>query len=140
MMQQHMFDEKTTGALILVVHDVEETRDGIESLLQASGYRVDPARSEEEAVWRARREPPELILISLCGPEAQVIAIAHRVRQRSGLPQRVPVIIFCVETLAEGAELEIGMNVHVTRPSNFNDLRALMARLLRQLPSRPSGR
>jgi CheY-like chemotaxis protein len=33
------------GSLILVVEDVEETRDGIEKLLKADGYRVDPAET-----------------------------------------------------------------------------------------------
>jgi CheY-like chemotaxis protein len=43
------------GMLILVVEDVEETRDGIEKLLEADGYRVDPAREEEDAIARATR-------------------------------------------------------------------------------------
>ena len=38
------------GSLILVVQDVEETRDGVEALLKADGYRVDAARDEEDAV------------------------------------------------------------------------------------------
>jgi len=40
------------------VEDIEETRDGIEQLLTADGYRVDPARDEEDAVVRAKRTPP----------------------------------------------------------------------------------
>jgi CheY-like chemotaxis protein len=46
---------KHPGPLILVVEDVEETRDGIEKLLAADGYRVDPARQEEDAVTTAMR-------------------------------------------------------------------------------------
>src|SRR5690242_7715795 len=118
-----MSGEKAAGALILVLHDVEETRDGIEKLLQASGYRVDPARNEEEAVLRAVRRPPDLILVSLCDPETRVVAIAHRVRERSGLREEVPIIIFCVATLPEGTDMKIGINVYATRPDNFNDLR-----------------
>jgi len=70
--------------------------------------------------------------VSLCGPETRVVAIAHRVRERSRLSQEVPIIIFCVATLPEGTEIEIGMNVYAIRPDNFNDLRTLLARLLRQ--------
>jgi len=40
-------------ATVLVVDDVEESRDGIEKLLTADGYQVDAARSEDEAVDRA---------------------------------------------------------------------------------------
>jgi CheY-like chemotaxis protein len=130
-----MFGKGETGRLILVLHDVEETRDGIEKLLQSSGYRVDPARDEREAVRRALRQPPDLILVGLCGPEAYVIATAQHVREGSGLPEVVPVVIFCAETLAEEADLQIGMNVYLARPGNFDDLRTLLARLLRQAPS-----
>ena len=42
----------------VVVEDVEETRDGIEKLLKADGYRVNPARDEDDAIERAKREPP----------------------------------------------------------------------------------
>jgi CheY-like chemotaxis protein len=135
-----MFGKEGTGALILVVHDVEETRDGIGKLLQFSGYRVDPARDEKEAVWRALRQRPDLILVSLCGSEAYVIATAQHVRDGSGLPEDVPVVIFCADTLVEGTDLQIGMNVSLARPGNFDDLRALLARLLSQRPSQRSGR
>jgi DNA-binding response OmpR family regulator len=134
-----MFDEEETGARILVVHDVEETRDGIEKLLRSSGYRVDPARDEKEAVWRALRQTPDLILVSLRGPETRVIASAQNVRESAGLSAKVPVVIFCVERLAEGTELQFATNVHMTRPDNFDDLRALLARLLRQPASGRSG-
>ena len=135
-----MFVKEGTGALIMVVHDVEETRDGIEKLLRSSGYRVDPARDEKEAVWRALRQSPDLILVSLCGPEAYVIASAQYVRDSSGLPEDVPVVIFCADTPVERTDLQIRMNVWLARPGNFDDLRTLLARLLSQSPSEHSGR
>ena len=46
------------GPLILVVQDVEETRDGLEKLLKTDGYRVDAARVKDDAVVRAQRQPP----------------------------------------------------------------------------------
>jgi len=123
------------GALILVVEDVEETRDGIEKLLKADGYRVDPARSEEDAVMRARRESPNLILVSL-GPHVDVVATVARIRARAELSDEIPIVIFCVETIAEGAEVKIGTNVYATRPDNFDQLRSLLGRLLPRLPLR----
>ena len=47
--------------LILVVQDVEETRDGLEKLLTGDGYRVEAARAEDDAVVRAQRTPPDLL-------------------------------------------------------------------------------
>jgi CheY-like chemotaxis protein len=83
--------------IILVVEDVEETRDGIEKLLEADGYRIDPARDEKEAVARALRGSSDLILLSLAGLPAELIAAARRVRERGALNEEVPIVIFCSE-------------------------------------------
>jgi DNA-binding NtrC family response regulator len=58
-----MINVSHKGELILVLENIEETRDGIEELLNADGYRVDPARNEKEAVIKAMRQRPDLILI-----------------------------------------------------------------------------
>ena len=125
-----MTEDNDRAPLILVVEDVEETRDGIEQLLTADGYRVDPARDEEDAVLRAKRAPPHLLLVSLGGPAIDLIATAARIRDRAQLSQGVPVVLFCIPTVAEGAEVEIAGNVYLTRPDNFDQLRALLRRLL----------
>ena len=125
-----MLKDNHRAPLILVVEDVEETRDGIEKLLISDGCRVDPARDEEDAVLRARREYPNLILVSLGGPTVEVIASASRIRERAQLSELVPVVIFCIQTLSEGDEVRIEGNVYLTRPDNFDQLRALLNRLL----------
>jgi DNA-binding response OmpR family regulator len=132
-----MTTESDAGARILVVDDVEETRDSIERLLRKDRYSVDPARNEEDAVVTARRHPPSLILVSSGGPASEVIATAGRIRERAGLSEQVPVVVFGVDTVDEGVELEIGKRVFVTRPDNFDQLRNFLARLLTGL--RPPG-
>jgi DNA-binding response OmpR family regulator len=124
-------------SVILVIEDVEETRHGIERLLTASGYRVNTARDEEEAVPKASLHHPDLVLISLGLDVVQVLPIATRIRERAGLGEEVPFVVFCFPGLDEGAELAAGYNVYMTRPDNFDQLRALIGRLLRKLP-RPS--
>jgi CheY-like chemotaxis protein len=118
------------GPLILVVQDVEETRDGVEALLKAGGYRVEAARDEEDAVIQAQRKHPDLILVNV----VEVIVAARRIRERAKLSEEVPVVIFCVDGVGEGDEVEIGQNVCVTRPDNFNQLRGLLGRLVEWLP------
>ena len=122
-------------AIVLVADDVEETRDGIEKLLTADGYRVDPARNEDDAVDRARRQRPDLILVSLGGPPVEVIASGARIRVRAGLDDEVPVVVFCLPIVDEGAEVAIGCNVYLTQPDNFDQLRAFLGRLLQGQPS-----
>jgi len=119
--------------IILVLEDVNETRDGIEKLLKADGYRVALARDETDAIESARQRRPDLILVSVAGLPHEVIATARRVRERSAVGEDVPVVLFCMEDIAEGEELAIGRNVYVTRPDNFNQLRSLLSRLLREI-------
>ena len=123
-----------TNPIILVVEDVQETREGIEKLLMVDGYRVALARDEQDGIEIARRQRPDLILVSLAGAPREVIVSARRVRESAAIGEDVPVVVFCVDEIAEGDEVAIGENVHVTRPDNFNQLRSLLARLLHTIP------
>ena len=120
--------------IILVVEDVQETREGIEKLLMVDGYRITLARDEEDGIQSALRQRPDLILVSLAGLPRDVILSARRIRESAGIGEDVPVVVFCVDDIAEGDEVAIGENVHITRPDNFDQLRSLLARLLDRIP------
>lgn len=121
-------------SVILVIEDVEETRHGIERLLTASGYQVNTARDEEEAVLKASLHRPDLILISPGLDVFQVLSVATRIRERAGLGEEVPFVVFCFPSIDEGTEVAAGHNVYMTRPDNFEQLRSFLSRLLRKLP------
>lgn len=123
-----------TSLIILVVEDIHETRDGIERLLLVDGYRVALARDERDGIESAQRQRPDLILVSLAGAPREVIVSARRIREGAAIGADVPVVVFCVEEIAEGDEVAIGENVHIVRPDNFNQLRSLLVRLLRKIP------
>jgi CheY-like chemotaxis protein len=125
---------KRDDPVILVVEDVAETRDGIERLLSADGYRVEVARDQLDGIVSARRRRPDLILVSLAGSPLEVIATARAIREEAELDENVPIVLFCVEDIGEGDEVAVGRNVHVTRPDNFNQLRGLLTRLLQRIP------
>ena len=124
-------DKKNEKLIILVVEDVHETLEGIERLLTVDGYRVTSARDEQDGIENARRQRPDLILVSLAGSPREVIVSARSIRDSAGIGEDVPVVVFCIQEVDEGDEVEIGENVHVARPDNFNQLRSLLARLLR---------
>jgi two-component system KDP operon response regulator KdpE len=115
---------------ILIVEDIEETRYLIEKLLKKNGYKVELARDEEDAICRARSQSPNLILMSLGFEREELIATAQRIRDRAALSRDTAIVIFCVPTIPEGAELEVKENIYVTRPDNFDQLRAFLGRLL----------
>jgi DNA-binding response OmpR family regulator len=127
-----MNKENDPHLIILVVEDVAETRDGIEKLLKADGYRVFVARDERDGIENAQRQRPDLILVSLAGLPSEVIVTSRRIREQATVGEDVPVVVFCVEEIGEGDEVAIGRNVYITRPDNFNQLRSLLTRLLRK--------
>jgi len=129
-----MDKKNDTNPIILVVEDVQETREGIEKLLLVDGYRIALARDEQDGIESARQQRPDLILVSLAGLPREVILSARRIRESAAIGEDVPVVVFCVDEIAQGDEIAIGENVHVTRPDNFNQLRDLLARLLQRIP------
>ena len=129
-----MDNKNDMNQIILVVEDVQETREGIEKLLLVDGYRIALARDEQDGIESARQQRPDLILVSLAGLPREVILSARRIRESAAIGEDVPVVVFCVDEIAEGDEIAIGENVHVTRPDNFNQLRSLLARLLDKIP------
>jgi CheY-like chemotaxis protein len=129
-----MNKENNASLIILVVEDVHETRDGIEKLLKVDGYRVAVARDEQDGIESAQRQRPDLILVSLAGLPREVIVTASRIREHAAVGDDVPVVVFCIDEIAEGDEVAIGKNLHVACPDNFNQLRSLLTRLLIKIP------
>lgn len=119
---------------VLVIGDVEEIRDGIERLLRASGHVVTTARNEAEAVGNAGLQRPDLILINLGTDAAASLTLANRIRNNARLDHRIPIVVFCVPGLPEGAEEMTGNNIYLTRPDNFDQLRRLLKRLVGARP------
>jgi DNA-binding response OmpR family regulator len=121
--------EEVRADLILVVEDVRETSDGIERLLKADGYRVSLARHELDAIESIQLRRPDLILVSWTGLSGEVLATVGRIRERAAVGDQIPVV-FWIEDIDEGEEVEVAEKVFLTRPDTFNQLRGLLARLL----------
>ncbi len=130
-----MDNEICMNPIILVVEDVHETRDGIEKLLKVDGYRVVLARDEFDGIESARRQRPDLILVSLGGSPSEVLDSGRRIRESAAAGDDVPLVIFCLDEIPAGAEVAIGKNVHIAQPDNFNQLRGLLSRLLQGQPA-----
>ena len=116
--------------VILVLDDIEETRYLTEKMLGNNDCCIRLARDEEDAISRARSESPDLILMSLGLDFEQLLATAQRIRHKAAFGGDVAIVIFCVPTIPEGAEIEVDKNVYATRPDNFDQLRDFLHRLL----------
>jgi CheY-like chemotaxis protein len=97
-----MDNKNRLNPMILVVEDVQETRDGFEKLLKADGYRVVLARDERDGIESAQRQRPDLILVSLAGLPREVLDSGRRIRESAATGDDVPVVIFCFDEIPRG--------------------------------------
>ena len=116
---------------VLVVEDFEDNRFMMRRLLEMSGYRVLEAINGEEAVDLARRERPGLILMDLSLPLLDGLAATRRIRQHEDL-RDVPIVAVSAHDTADfhADALAAGCNDYVTKPIDFDQLEALLGRLL----------
>jgi CheY-like chemotaxis protein len=117
--------------LIMVVEDFEDNRFMMRRLLEMSGYHVLEAINGEEAVEIATRERPGLILMDLSLPKLDGLAATRRIRQVPELRQ-VPIVAVSAHDTADfhADALAAGCNDYVTKPIDFDQLEALLKRLL----------
>jgi CheY-like chemotaxis protein len=66
--------------LILLVEDNTTIRQAFGLLLGEHGYRVDEARTGEEALAKARSNPPDLILMDLGLPDINGLEVTRRLK------------------------------------------------------------
>lgn len=116
---------------VLVVEDFEDNRFMMRRLLEMSGYRVVEAVNGEQAVETAVREQPDLILMDLSLPKLDGLAATRRIRQQEGLTQIPIVAVSAHDTTDFHADaLASGCNEYVTKPIDFDQLEALLKKLL----------
>jgi two-component system cell cycle response regulator DivK len=116
---------------VMVVEDFEDNRFMMRRLLEMSGYRVLEAVNGEEAVELAKRERPGLILMDLSLPQLDGLAATRRIRQHPEL-RDVPIVAVSAHDTADfhADALAAGCNDYVTKPIDFDQLEALLSRLL----------
>ena len=77
---------------ILVVDDDEDVVAYIVAVLGDHGYRAEGVASGEEALQRARREPPDLICLDISMPPPSGVRVYRELRDDPALKQ-VPVVM-----------------------------------------------
>jgi CheY-like chemotaxis protein len=117
--------------VVLVVEDFEDNRFMMRRLLEMSGYRVVEAVNGEQAVEAAVGERPDLILMDLSLPKLDGLAATRRIRQHDALSQIPIVAVSAHDTTDFHADaLAAGCNEYVTKPIDFDQLEALLKKLL----------
>jgi DNA-binding response OmpR family regulator len=118
-----------TENLILVVEDDAAVARSLTQGLEREGYSVAWASTAAEAVQRAQKDNPRLVLLDVRLPDGSGFDVCRSIREK-GL--RMPVIILTVQDdeVDKVVGLEVGADDYITKPYK---LRELLARVRAQL-------
>lgn len=115
---------------ILVVDDKANVRRLLQEYLTEQGYALTTAENGRIALFAARREPPDLILLDIMMPEMDGYTFLQQYRQEAQTP-----IIFLTAKLEETDKvigLELGADDYITKPFGMRELLARVRAVLRR--------
>jgi CheY-like chemotaxis protein len=116
------------GARILLVEDNELNREVALDLLGDAGMTIETARDGREALRMLEQQRFDAVLMDCQMPELDGFEATRQLRQRPGL-QDLPVIAMTANAMVGDKEksLAAGMNDHVAKPINVDELFATLA-------------
>ena len=115
---------------ILMVEDDPSLIEGLEFSLHKNGFRVDVARTVQEAVSKFLKLRYDLLLLDLTLPDGNGFEICKKARQTSSVP-----IIFLTASDEEVnivMGLDLGGDDYITKPFKLNELISRINALLRR--------
>lgn len=115
---------------ILVVDDKANVRRLLQEYLTEQGYRVTTAENGRMALFAARHEPPDLILLDIMMPEMDGYTFLQTYRQGAKTP-----IIFLTAKMEETDKvigLELGADDYITKPFGMRELLARVRAVIRR--------
>jgi two-component system alkaline phosphatase synthesis response regulator PhoP len=120
---------------ILVADDQRNLRQMMKNYLEPEGFRVVEAANGREALFMARHEKPDLILLDLMMPELDGYEFMRVYSREADVP-----IIMLTAKIEENDRvlgLELGADDYVTKPFSMRELTARVRSVLRRVSKLP---
>jgi DNA-binding response OmpR family regulator len=120
---------------ILVVDDQSSVRTLMQEYLSEQGFRVVTAADGQEALYSARHEQPNLILLDIMMPKMDGYQFLRQYR----LERQTPVIIITAREEETDAVLglDLGADDYVVKPFRMRELMARIRAVLRRIEGAP---
>jgi len=103
--------------VILVVEDNERNLKLLRDVLEYAGYDVRVARTAEDGITLAVKEPPDLVLMDLQLPGIDGMEALRRLRENSRTAD-IPVVAVTAQAMKQDRErvLDAGFNGYIEKP------------------------
>ena len=121
---------------ILVVDDKLELRNLLKSYLTQEGFDVVTANDGQEALYVARHEKPNLIILDLMMPEMGGYEFMHSYNHEADTP--VVILTAKIDENDKVLGLELGADDYVTKPFSPRELTARVRAVLRRAEKQAS--
>jgi DNA-binding response OmpR family regulator len=125
-----------TQQTILVVDDEKHIVNLLRAYLEQAGFRVVAAPDGRQALFAARHEKPDLVILDLMMPEMDGWEFTRRFRQESEAP--IIMLTARVEDVDKILGLELGADDYVTKPFSPREVVARVRAVLRRSQQTPS--
>jgi len=122
---------------ILVVDDEFQIVRVVRGYLEKSGFRVVTANDGQQALFVAREEKPDLVILDLQMPKLDGLEFTRRIRAEQ--PNLAIIMLTArVEEMDRILGLELGADDYVTKPFSPRELVARVRAVLRRLQTAPA--
>ena len=115
---------------ILVVDDKKSLRDLVKKFLTKEGFRVVTADNGQNALYTARYEKPDLILLDIMMPEMDGYEFIRVYRKENDIP--IILLTAKLEEMDKVMGLEIGADDYITKPFGMREMLARIRAVLRR--------
>ncbi len=117
---------------ILVVDDEQQLIKAVQIRLEQAGYEVISANDGMEALIKARRDKPDLILLDLMLPKMDGYKVSALLK-RDEKYKNIPIIMLTARSQEsdEKLGLEVGANAFITKPFQHKVVLAKIKELLK---------
>ncbi len=114
---------------ILIVDDEPAIRRFLRNTLAVQDYRVVEAETAEKALWSARHEKPDMIVLDLGLPDRDGLELIRDWRAQSTIP--IIVLSSRVDEKVKVAALDAGADDYMTKPFGVDELMARIRTAMR---------
>jgi DNA-binding response OmpR family regulator len=127
---QRSYDRRVPALRVLIVEDDPKTSASIEMYLRHEGYAPSIASNGVEAMEKAQKSAPDLVILDLMLPGKDGVAVCRTLRERS----RVPIIMLTARSMEDDKlrGLDSGADDYVTKPFSPRELMARVRAVLRR--------
>jgi DNA-binding response OmpR family regulator len=122
----------TSQGYLLVVEDIPDILNLLDTTLKFKGYRVVTARDGQEALDIIQKEHPALIITDILMPKVDGFNLVHQLRINTET-RRIPVIFLSATYVApedKAFAVDIGVTQFVEKPVDLEEFLPLVAEML----------